>query len=118
MSDDEVPDVEVTTDKPVTIPHLTVVRRSGARNVSDAKLQAAFIDEARHAMGQPGLKDVEELLGQRVLLVFNVDWPAVEGVLTDVVTHPSAGTPNLILDGYRERVYPLNAIQRIEVLDG
>ena len=119
--DEDVPEVEVTTDKPVPISVVggtTPVRRSGAKNVSSPHLQAAFIDEARHAMGQPTVEDAQALMGKQVKIVFNVDWTPATGKLTDVVTHPSAGSgPYLILDDYRERIYPLNAIQSIDVVD-
>lgn len=106
---DGAPEVEVTQSE-LQLPS----RRSGARNVSAPHLQSAFIDEARGAMGAPTLTDVQAMVGQTVRLVFNVDWFPVTGTLTDVVTHPSA-LPNLILDNYRERTYPLGAIQSIEV---
>jgi hypothetical protein len=111
----------VTTDKPVPISEVPVVpmqRRSGAKNVSSPHLQAAFIDEARHAMGQPTVEDAQALVGKQIKIVFNVDWTPATGELTEVVTHPSAGSgPYLILDGYRERIYPLNSIQSIDVVD-
>jgi hypothetical protein len=120
LIEQDVPEVEVTTDKPVPISVVgdtTPVRRSGARNVSSPHLQAAFIDEARHAMGAPTVNDAQALVGQEVRLVFNVDWVAATGKLTNVVNHPSAGSgPFLILDDYRERIYPLNSIQSIEVV--
>lgn len=65
-------------------------------------------------MGQPSYEDALALLGQYVKLTFNVDWRPAKGVLTDVVEN--AGKTHLLLDNYRERVYPLNAIQSIEVL--
>ena len=89
-------------------------RRSGAKNVSDQRYQTAFISEARASMGQPSYEDALSLLGQYVKLTFNVDWRPAKGVLTDVVEN--AGKTHLLLDNYRERVYPLNAIQSIEVL--
>lgn len=113
---EEAPEVEVTYDRsplPVEVPEtLLERRRSGAKNVSAPEYQNAFISEARASMGQPSRQDAEALLGYTVTLSFNVDWPPVTGVLTDVTGHP-AGAPQLILDNYRERVYPLNAIQQI-----
>jgi hypothetical protein len=111
-----VPEVEVTRTDLALVPQESplVVRRSGAKNVSAPEYQTAFISEARHAMGQPTVEDVKALMGKEVVLTFNVDWRPAQGKLTDVVTHPSAGTVNLILDNYRERVYPLNAIQEIK----
>ena len=121
IEQDDVPEVEVTTDKPVPISEVPVSpmqRRSGAKNVSSPHLQAAFIDEARHAMGQPTVEDAQALVGKQIKIVFNVDWTPATGELTEVVTHPSAGSgPYLILDGYRERIYPLNSIQSIDVVD-
>lgn len=113
---EEVDEVEVTYDRsplPVEAPERPVERRrSGAKNVSDPIYQNAFIEESRAAMGQPSKQDAEALLGHTVTLSFNVDWKPVTGVLTDVVDHP-AGAPYLLLDNYRERSYPLNAIQQI-----
>jgi len=88
-------------------------RRSGAKNVSDRVYQNAFIDEARSVMGQPSREDAEALIGHVVKLTFNVDWSPATGVLTHVKDQ-HGGAPYLLLDDYRERAYPLNAIQRIE----
>lgn len=113
--EEEVPQVEVTDSRslvPVQAPQTPVNRRrSAAKNISDPHLQSAFISEARAVMGQPTLDDAKALVGYTVTLSFNVDWPPVTGTLTEVVSHPSS--PHLILDNYRERVYPLNAIQQI-----
>jgi hypothetical protein len=110
----DVPDVEVTYDRsrlPVLSPERPVAaRRSGAKNVSDPKYQNAFISEARLHSGQPTRADCEALLGQEVTLVFNIDWHDATGVLTEI---RETVTTYLILDGYRERLYPLNAIQEI-----
>jgi hypothetical protein len=65
-------------------------------------------------MGQPDVEQAKALVGKEVRLVFNVDWTPATGRLTEVVTHPSAANPHLILDDYRERIYPLNSIQSIE----
>ena len=86
-------------------------RRSGAKNISDRKYQDAFISEARASMGQPTRGQAEALVGERVTLVFNVDWHDATGVLSDI--KDTAGATYLILDGYRERLYPLNSIQEI-----
>ena len=115
----EVDEVEVTYDTSmvhVASPESPLgARRSGAKNLSDPIYQNAFISEARASMGQPGIEDARALLGKYVKLTFNVDWQPAKGVLTDVVVKDSA-PPYLLLDNYRERAYPLNAIQAIEVL--
>jgi hypothetical protein len=112
-----VPEVEVTYDRSlvhVEAPERPLeARRSGAKNLSDPLYQNAFISEARRSMGQPSVEDAQALLGETVTLIFNVDWRPATGKLTDVTTHPAGGGPSLILDGYRERIYPLNAIQEI-----
>jgi hypothetical protein len=118
---DEVPEVEVTYDRSpihvVASERPPEARRSGAKNLSDPIYQNAFISEARASMGQPSIEDAKALLGQEVTLTFNVDWRPATGRLTDVVDHPATGgAPYLILDDYRERAYPLNAIQNIEVI--
>jgi len=123
---EEVPDVEVTYDEPqptlagslvhVEAPERPLERRrSGAKNVSAPEYQNAFISEARASMGQPSRQDAEALIGHVVKLTFNVDWSPVEGVLTHVKDQ-HGGSPYLLLDDYRERAYPLNAIQRIEAV--
>lgn len=89
-------------------------RRSGAKNISEPKYQQAFANEARAAMGQPNKERAESLLGRRVRLLFNVDWPAVEGELTDVNDEGSSSSIYLILD--RKRNFPLNAVQDIQDL--
>jgi hypothetical protein len=112
---DPVPEVEVTYDRsPVPVDALErhpAARRSGAKNVSAPEYQNAFISEARRSMGQPTKQDAEALLGERVTLVFNVDWRDATGVLTEV--KETATTTYLYLDNYRERTYPLNSIQEI-----
>ena len=123
---EEVPDVEVTYDEPqptlagslvhVEAPERPLERRrSGAKNVSAPEYQNAFISEARASMGQPSRQDAEALIGHVVKLTFNVDWSPVTGVLTHVKDQ-HGGSPYLLLDDYRERAYPLNAIQRVEEL--
>lgn len=110
--DADVPEVEVTTDlEPVGVP-VVQLRRSGAKNLSSPQLQAAFIDEARHAMGQPSERDVQRLVGRRVALTFNDDTPGVIGVLTRIVRHPTA--IYLVLDDKPDQLVPLNAIQGVE----
>jgi len=117
-----VPDVEVTYDEPQptlagslmpvdALERHPAARRSGAKNISDRKYQDAFISEARSSMGQPTRGQAEALVGERVTLVFNVDWHDATGVLSDI--KETAGATYLILDGYRERLYPLNSIQEI-----
>jgi hypothetical protein len=112
-----VPQVEVTSSRSpvhVEIPgRPPAARRSGAKNVSDPMYQNAFIGAARAAMGQPSVQDAQALVGYTVTLSFNVDWHPATGVLTEVMDHPAAGAPYLILDNYRERIYPLNSIQEI-----
>lgn len=119
VTQEEAPEVEVTYDRsPVHVVAQQTPsegRRSGAKNVSAPEYQNAFISEARASMGMPTVRDAQALLGKEVRLVFNVDWAPATGRLTEVVTHPAAGSgPHLLLDNYRERIYPLNSIQRIE----
>jgi hypothetical protein len=120
-SADDVPEVEVTDSRTqdrslvrVDSPERPLEgRRSAAKNLSAPKYQAAFIEEARAVMGQPSVEMAQRLLGERVRLVFNVDKPSVEGVLTHVVSHPAG--PYLMLDDNDGKVrYPLNAIQAIQ----
>lgn len=114
----DVPDVEVTYDRsPVPVePNESRLerRRSAAKNLSDPIYQNAFIEGARAAMGQPDVEAAKEFLGRDVKLTFNVDWHPAMGKLTEV-KDDSAATAYLILDNYRERLYPLNSIQSIEV---
>lgn len=112
------PEVEVThsgSSKRVEAQERPVpAHRSGAKNVAAPHLQNAFIGEARASMGQPTKAQAEDLVGQMVVLHFNVDWSPATGKLTEVID--AAGGPYLLLDDYRERAYPLNAIQSIEVI--
>jgi hypothetical protein len=75
--------------------------------------QTMFIDEARTALGQPGLNVAERLLDRRVTLIFNVDLPAKTGVLSRIISHPSVGPAYLVLDNDDDILYPLNSIQDI-----
>jgi hypothetical protein len=75
--------------------------------------QTLFIDEARTALGQPGLNVAERLLDHQVTLIFNVDQPAKTGVLTRIISHPTVGPAYLVLDNDDDILYPLNSIQDI-----
>lgn len=114
---DDTPEVEVTESilHPVPTDIPTPVRRSGARNVSDARLQSAFIDEARSAMGQPSPVYCEDFIGQQVMLIFNVDRAPVKGELTQVLNH-SNGVTYLVLDDNQDVLWPLNSVQEIRPL--
>jgi hypothetical protein len=114
--EDDDDEVEVTTDmEPVPEPVApTPIRRSGAKNLSSSHLQSAFIDEARHAMGQPSKDEVGSRIGMRVTVIFNDDHPPVTGVLMMVKHHPSAPSEITIRDDDGgSQSYPLNSIQEI-----
>jgi hypothetical protein len=118
--EEDAPEVEVTDTRSQAVPvgsmvpevqeRPPAVRRSGAKNVSAPEYQTAFISEARRHMGQPLKEDALALLGQRVELIFNVNWLPAKGVLTMVCDEDP---PYLLLDNYHERRYPLYAIQEI-----
>jgi hypothetical protein len=114
---EEVPDVEVTSrgssELVSALESPVERRRSGAKNVSSQHLQNAFIDEARHSMGQPSLEMAQALIGQRVTLTFNVDREPITGYLTNV-TQPSHGPAYVMLDNDTKLMYPLNSIQEIK----
>lgn len=125
--EEEVPEVEVTDDRTqdrslvhVEAPESPLpARRSGAKNVSDPKYQAAFVDEARHSMGQPSKADAEACLGKFVVIEFNDDKPAVRGILTQIIDHPASGlySPYLMLDDDKKFSFALNSIQSIRRVD-
>jgi hypothetical protein len=114
---ERVPEVEVTADVR-SLMHVEAAerppaaRRSAAKNVSSPHLQNAFIDEARHSMGQPSLEDCHRLLDAFVEIDFNDDKPSVRGVVT-LVTQPSVGPAYVMLDNDTKLMYPLNSIQAI-----
>jgi hypothetical protein len=92
-------------------------RRPEVKNIASPHLQAAFVDEARVAMGAPSKADAEACMGRYVEIVFNTDEPAVRGHLTRVIDHPSnGGGVYVMLDEDKKMTYPLNAIQSIKVV--
>ena len=117
VTDGEVPEVEVTSNLPVPTNVAPLQRRSGAKNVSSAHLQNAFISEARTAMGQPDEEEAVRAVGRVVKITFNVDKPPVSGKLTRVINHPSSAPTYVILDDDDNVLYPLNSIQSIEVIE-
>ena len=118
-TDDDVPEVEVTSDRShnLVVPPQSppAARRSGAKNISDPHLQEAFISEARTSMGQPTEEDCRELLDRTVTLTLNASVAPVTGVLTRVIHHPSSGVVYLVLDDNGDEMYTLNSVQAIKV---
>lgn len=119
---ERIPEVEVTASAR-SLMHVEAAerhpaaRRSAAKNVSAPHLQNAFIDEARHSMGQPTLDDAQALIGRKVKLVFNAERPSgmtgATGMLTDVV-QPAVGPAYVMLDNDTNLMFPLNSLQSIE----
>lgn len=110
--EEEVEEVEVTTDLEPVVAVSPPMRRSGAKNVSSPHLQNAFIDEARFAMGQPSQATVESLVGKWVRLVFNFEHDPVVGRLTEIIRHPAS--TYVVLDDDQNLMFPVHSLQSIE----
>lgn len=121
----DVPEVEVTDTHDRSSMHVEATqtpvagRRSAAKNISAPEYQTAFVDEARHSMGQPSKADAEALVDQMVIIEFNDDTSPVQGLLQAVTGHPTQRTYLLVVKVVADppppgsMFYPLNSVQSI-----
>jgi hypothetical protein len=83
-----------------------------SKTAVDPKLQTAFADEARLAMGAPTLDEVKKLVGERVEITFNHDLQKRTGVLTTIIGE--SPREELVLDDDEDDPIFFRSIQTIK----